>query len=101
MPKPYVANYVLVTMRTFLATQRFRQAPWWRYHRSLIGRIRKPAMAALSRLPAVHPSARSQSGMTLIEVIASALLVALIAIGTFVGFDSSGRASADQRSHAQ
>ena len=39
--------------------------------------------------------------MTLIEVLAATLLVAVIAIGTFAGFDSAGRASADQRTHAQ
>jgi hypothetical protein len=37
----------------------------------------------------------------LIEVVISALLVALIAIGTFAGFDGAQRAGADVRTHAQ
>ena len=69
MPKTYVAEYGLVTMRTFLAiTQPFR---------------------------------RSDDGFLLIEVMVSALLVAIIAIATFNGFDAVNRASADQRSHDQ
>ena len=37
----------------------------------------------------------------LIEVLISALLVALIAVGTFAGFASSGSATASERAHAQ
>jgi hypothetical protein len=37
----------------------------------------------------------------LLEVIMSALLVALIAIGTFAGLEGAGRASADERTHAE
>jgi Tfp pilus assembly protein PilE len=43
---------------------------------------------------------RSQSGVTLIEVLISALMVSVIAIGTFTAFDTAGRASQDQRTHA-
>jgi hypothetical protein len=37
----------------------------------------------------------------MIEVIVSALLVGLIVLGTFSGFDAAGRASAEERAHAQ
>jgi Tfp pilus assembly protein PilV len=43
----------------------------------------------------------AESGFGLIEVLISSLLVALIAIGTFTGFDVSNRATADQRARAQ
>jgi hypothetical protein len=39
--------------------------------------------------------------MTLIEVMISAMLVAIIAIATFTGFDDAGRATATERSHNQ
>jgi type II secretory pathway pseudopilin PulG len=44
---------------------------------------------------------RSEVGFTLIEVIVSALLLGIITIAIFTGFDSAGRASADERAHAQ
>jgi Tfp pilus assembly protein PilV len=44
---------------------------------------------------------QSQSGFMLLEVVISALLVALIAIGTFAGLEGAGRASADERAHAE
>ena len=37
----------------------------------------------------------------LMEVVISALLVGLIAVGTFAGFDSTGRVRVDERAHAQ
>ena len=37
----------------------------------------------------------------LLEVVISALLVALIAVGTFAGLEGAGRASADERTHAE
>jgi type II secretory pathway pseudopilin PulG len=46
-----------------------------------------------------HPN--SESGITLIEVVISALLVGLIAVGTLTGFDSSSRATGDSRAHNQ
>lgn len=42
---------------------------------------------------------RSQSGVTLIEVVISAVLVAIIAVATLTGFDAAGRATADERQH--
>ena len=43
----------------------------------------------------------SDAGDTLIEVIVSALLVALIVVGTFSGLDSTNKATALQRSRSQ
>jgi Tfp pilus assembly protein PilV len=43
----------------------------------------------------------SESGISMIEVLVSALLVGLIVLGTFSGFDAAGRASAEERAHAQ
>jgi Tfp pilus assembly protein PilV len=45
--------------------------------------------------------ATSESGFSLIEVIASALIVGLIVVGTLTGFVTAGRASADTRQHNQ
>jgi Tfp pilus assembly protein PilV len=50
---------------------------------------------------ATHPAAGSQDGFMLIEVMISALLVALIVVATLSGFDVTNRATADERSHAQ
>jgi type II secretory pathway pseudopilin PulG len=39
--------------------------------------------------------------MTLIEVLVAAVMVGLIAVGTFTAFDAAGRTDADARAHAQ
>jgi Tfp pilus assembly protein PilV len=52
-------------------------------------------------LRATAAPAGSESGISLIEVLISTLLVAVIAIGTLTAFDTAGRASQDQRTHAQ
>lgn len=39
--------------------------------------------------------------MTLIEVLVAAVMVGLIAVGTFTAFDAAGRTNADARAHAQ
>jgi type II secretory pathway pseudopilin PulG len=44
---------------------------------------------------------RKAEGFTLIEVMASALMVGLVAIATFNGFSAIDRTTADQRSHNQ
>ena len=46
-------------------------------------------------------TARREDGLTLIEVVITALLVGLIAVGTLTGFQALDRASADQRFHDQ
>lgn len=55
-------------------------------------------LRTLKRLAA---DGRSEDGVLLIEVMVSALLVALIAVGTFTGIDVSNRLSRDQRSRSQ
>lgn len=47
------------------------------------------------------PDPRADSGMTLIEVIVSALLVALIAIGTLTGLTDANKVAGNERVHAQ
>ncbi len=93
-----MANPGLVTMRTYFATLRFAQR---------FSHRRRPATAPVTRMttPARRGRAAtyagSQAGFMLLEVLISALLVGLIAIGTFSGFDSAGRVRADERAHAQ
>ena len=53
------------------------------------------------RHPALIAAASAESGITLIEVVVSSLIVALIAVGTLTGFAGSNRASADERSRNQ
>jgi type II secretory pathway pseudopilin PulG len=43
----------------------------------------------------------SESGVTLIEVLISTMLVAIIAVGTLTGFDGASRATANERQHNQ
>ncbi len=83
-------------MRTFFdnfrSGQRLRlRAPRDRSHRAIAG-LRE-------RVPAPAPSA--QEGFLLVEVIVSALLVALIVVATFNGFDVVNRAQAEDRAHDQ
>jgi hypothetical protein len=47
------------------------------------------------------PPPTSEDGFMLLEVVVSALLVALIAVGTLSGIDASNRATGDERAHAQ
>ncbi|HXP38356.1 MAG TPA: type II secretion system protein [Solirubrobacteraceae bacterium] len=51
--------------------------------------------------PTLSVAAGSESGITLIEVVVSSLIVGLIAIGTLTGFAGSNRASADERARNQ
>jgi Tfp pilus assembly protein PilV len=53
----------------------------------------------LRRTPRETPSA--EAGFALLEVLISAVIVALIVIATFTGFDASNRATASERAHAQ
>ncbi len=43
----------------------------------------------------------AQAGFALLEVLISAVILALIVIATFTGFDVTQRATADERAHAQ
>jgi Tfp pilus assembly protein PilV len=101
----YLATQSLVTMHTFFGTFRFthrlrRRPPRTLTRRSTIGR---PHLIAHRRggPASSQPQPGGQAGFMLIEVLISAMLVSVIAIATFTGFDAAGRVSADERAHAQ
>jgi Tfp pilus assembly protein PilV len=90
-------------MRTIFATTR-PPATSGGALRSSAARLRtrqRPKLPGSARgsILAKHPRPGSEAGFLLIEVIVSALLVALIVLATFAGFDVVNRTSADQRSH--
>jgi type II secretory pathway pseudopilin PulG len=62
-------------------------------------RRRRAAMRPLLRPNAA--ALRAEQGFTLIEVMASAMMVGFIAIATFSGFSTIDHTTADQRSHNQ
>src|SRR5271167_293641 len=99
MPKRYVPENGLSTMPTSPATLRPERC-LRRQRISPIG-LAHGLITSRATHATAHASPRSQSGMTLIEVLISSLLVGMIAIGTFTAFDVTNRASADQRVHAQ
>jgi prepilin-type N-terminal cleavage/methylation domain-containing protein len=47
------------------------------------------------------PSRRSQDGFTLIEVLMASMIVGIVMLGTFAGFDALGKNDSDQRHHNQ
>src|SRR6185312_112349 len=75
-------------MRTFFQTR-----SGWRYRGGTVAR------ALATRLRTVD--ARGEDGMMLLEVLISALLVALVSVGTFNAFDASNRVQRDERVRAQ
>ena len=89
MPKAFVVPHPLVMMRTFPARRRAAG-------RSSIG---PPSRAWTPSAKRLAPG--SQDGLALLEVLISAMLVALIVIATFSGFDVVNRRTADERAHAQ
>ena len=68
-----------------------------------------PSRRSRTRASPAHPRARlsgrltpaAQDGFLLVEVIVSAMLVALIVVATFNGFDVVNRAQAEDRAHDQ
>jgi type II secretory pathway pseudopilin PulG len=48
-----------------------------------------------------RPEPRSEAGFLLIEVVVSTMLVGIVAIAVFAGFDGAQGISADERAHAQ
>ncbi len=80
MPKGQVVEYPFVTMRTFSRTPLAEH----RHRRRSGDGVRS-----------------GEDGFLLIEVMMSALLVGLIVVSTFTGFDVATRISADQRHHDQ
>jgi Tfp pilus assembly protein PilV len=78
------------------------QADTWARRLHARGRQERAARPWLGRMLARLPEVgSSEAGVTLIEVVISAMLVGVIAIGTLSGFDSAGRATADVRAHNQ
>jgi Tfp pilus assembly protein PilV len=63
-------------------------------------RVRRRALAAVLRR-SKRCAASGEDGFLLIEVIVSAMLVAIIVIGTFSGFDVINRSTAEERHHEQ
>jgi Tfp pilus assembly protein PilV len=83
-------------MNTYFRTLRAHERRRWRRQR----------VDASSRITATdcrrktwHRVGASEDGFLLIEVLVSALLVALIVSATFTGFDVTNRLSADERHH--
>jgi prepilin-type N-terminal cleavage/methylation domain-containing protein len=82
-------------MRTFSPTARQERRPLRR-------RLPSDPPRTLSILRPTAPTRfGSESGMTLIEVLVAAVIVGVIAVGTFTAFDAAGRTDADSRAHAQ
>src|ERR1700710_1147826 len=95
-------------MLTFLAM--LRSAGRFRGRRSPHGTARRactpgPAQthpsAARRMLTTLAAEGSSDSGIALIEVMVSAGLAAIIAVGTLTGFDSAQRATAEERARNQ
>ncbi len=87
-------------MRTFFANLRSDHRLRLRCSHLLMARARRAFLAIHGRLSGrLAPAA--QDGFLLVEVIVSAMLVALIVIATFNGFDVVNRAQAEDRAHDQ
>jgi Tfp pilus assembly protein PilV len=102
MPRKHVAQDYFVTMHTFFGTQEpGHRAPRRRRRgRPTIGP--RPHVSDANHHPGSQVDQRdSEAGFLLIEVIISAMLVAMIVVATLSGFDVLNRTSADQRSHAE
>jgi Tfp pilus assembly protein PilV len=66
------------------------------------GRPSEPASPSPAAIAGDRPrSLRSEAGVSLIEVLISSVLVALISLATFTGLTDTNKATADERSHAQ
>jgi Tfp pilus assembly protein PilV len=85
---------------TFFSTHRTADRLLSRRSRARLGRMARSSAITRAALPARRRLA-SQAGDTLIEVMISALLVALLVVGTFSGLDSTNKATALQRSRSQ
>jgi type II secretory pathway pseudopilin PulG len=96
MPKPLVVQDFSFDMHTFFGMPPADRRPHRRRSTTAQTPERTPTRAPkASRLERVA----SEDGFLLIEVVVSALLVALIVVATFSGFDSASRVGVDQRNH--
>src|SRR5271155_1991301 len=93
-------------MPTLPPPHRPERCPRRRGVRALIEEVRastgliRAQLVTRSQPPGSGPLT-SQAGFMLLEVVISALLVGLIAVGTLAGFEAAGKAGSDQRAHAQ
>jgi Tfp pilus assembly protein PilV len=83
---------VLVMIHTF-----FSQLKPFRLAR----RLQPSRFAATARAKAPHLPLGSEAGISLIEVLISSVIVALISLATFTGLTDTNKATADERAHAQ
>jgi len=88
-------------MRTFFATLRSGQRLRLRWGRLIIARARGAILRIRSGRLCGRLTPAAQDGFLLVEVIVSAMLVALIVVATFNGFDVVNRAQAANRAHDQ
>lgn len=89
-------------MSTLFATARQRSRRGrWKIPSCLDRWGQSPGPSAPRKLRPAYARARSEQGLTLLEVLVASLIVALIAVGTFTGFSSATKSSADSRAHAQ
>jgi type II secretory pathway pseudopilin PulG len=86
-------------MRTFFATLRSDQRPHLRCPHFISARGLRALVRGRWLSERLQPG--GQEGFLLVEVIVSALLVGLIVVATFNGFDVVNRAQADNRAHDQ
>jgi type II secretory pathway pseudopilin PulG len=83
--------------------RRSRRWPLARAVAARVGPVGSAAAASPTRCEPQpsHPHGDHQAGFMLVEVIISALLVAMIVVATFNGFDSANRLTVDQRRHSE
>jgi Tfp pilus assembly protein PilV len=83
---------VLVMIHTFFSQLRPRR---------LARHLQPSRFAAAVPATAAHPPLSSEAGISLIEVLISSVIVALISLATFTGLTDTNKATADERAHAQ
>jgi len=91
---------LLVMIRTFFSTTLSKIRLSRRFPRSLIGRPRIRSVPCGARPYAVLRLG-SEDGFLLIEVLVSAMLVALIVVATVTGFNVVDRTTANTRQHSE
>jgi len=88
-------------MRTFFATLRSERRLRWLPSRPPAASLDRATATIRASLSTAGATAQTETGMTLLEVVVASLLVALIAGGTFTGFEAASLAGSQQRASAQ
>jgi type II secretory pathway pseudopilin PulG len=91
---------LLVMIRTYFSTTLSEVRLRRRFPRSLIGRPRIGSVPCGAR-PYARVRLGSEDGFLLIEVLVSAMLVALIVVATVTGFNVVDRTTANTRQHSE